>query len=115
MHLDVKIGFGFRLIWGAHAPSRARFGALAKTFDKVRDDEASSPAREARALPRGAAVRRETAERAHACSQSIQRMTLCPAARYRALPAGTKFLAEGKLQVRRSQHRHEQDRTLSVQ
>jgi len=45
-----------RIFWGAHAPSRAGFGALAETifsdrYQKVRDGEAPSPAREARALP----------------------------------------------------------------
>jgi len=45
--------------WGAHAPWRADFGALAEIFSypmstaagKVRDREARSPACEARALP----------------------------------------------------------------
>src|SRR5256885_1838942 len=105
----LKLDSGFVLSGKRTRPRVPFLAPSPKHFDKVRDDEASSPAREARALPRGAIVRREKAERAHACSQSIRGMTFCPVARYRALPAGTKFLAEGKLRVRRSQHRHEQD------
>ena len=58
---------------------------------------------------RVAIARREPAERAHACSQSIQRMTSCLVARCRASLGGTKFLAAEKLQTYRTQDRPERD------
>src|SRR5947207_11251126 len=93
----LKLDLGFVLSGERTRPRVPVLAPSQKHFDKVRDDEASSPAREARALPRGAAVRREMAERARACSQSIQLITFGRAARYRASSARTKFLAARRL------------------
>jgi hypothetical protein len=53
---DLLFALGGSGIWGAHAPSRAGFGAFAETifsdrYQKFRDGEAPLRAREARALP----------------------------------------------------------------
>src|SRR5437588_12704308 len=114
MHLDVEIELVFLVFSGERiAPPRADCGASPQfLFAKVRDREGAITSTRGACAPRRAVLRRERAERARACSKSIQRMTFGRAARYRALPAGTRFLAEEEPQAFRKPDRHEQDRQL---